>query len=166
AVEGVFILQPVSSVYVTEGPERVSQQMRSVTADVSHADHHVARQLALDLEVPHLHHGVMRRFLQPLKVGTGKLAPKVSGQRSTKPRSSQAALVYGGITQGEGHTLPRIRLTARVPTVVPSVEIYISGDRTRASLAGRVQGREGIGVEDIVSSPEDRLAILKRRPGK
>src|SRR5260370_345376 len=79
---------------------------------------------------------------------------------------SSVALVCGGIAQGEGYTLPRIRLTARVPTVFPSVEIYISGDRTRASLAGRVQGREGIGVEDIVSSPEDRLAIRKRRPGK
>src|ERR1700730_17381701 len=44
AVEGVLVLQLVSSVYVTERPERVSQQMRSVTADIRHADHHIARQ--------------------------------------------------------------------------------------------------------------------------
>src|SRR5207237_10087266 len=117
------------------GPARFSQELRSVAAAVRHADHHIACQLALDLKVPHLHHGVMRRFLQPRKVGTGKLAANASGQRSAKPWSAQCSLVYGGITQGEGHTLPRVRLTARVPTVVPSGEIYISGDRTRASLA-------------------------------
>src|SRR5205814_10185670 len=86
--------------------EGFPNQVRAMAADIAHADHHVARQLALDLQSPHLDDRVVRRRSKELEQRDTDQGFATLGRKSARERRrGELPLGRGSIAQRQSDAL-------------------------------------------------------------
>ena len=154
--------------HVAEAAEGVAGQVCAVRAYVTDINHHVPRQLALNIEAPHVHHGIVRCREVELEIPAER-GIAVRRQRQVIGRDrrvAQRGFVHGRITERKHHAILGERSTLLGIETLRVIEKHLPLRAGGDSLADIVEAIGSVGVENIEAAADDGLAVFRRGPGE